>query len=160
MIECYKNGDSIQQYIDKYVNNINLKSNDELELVANNSLNELHNRYLKNVNAYDGDNIHIITTHHYIKDNYKNKLLFYSMNHPSKYLIQFICEQIINILQIQNTINYDIDILNSPKCILYKCISKNVNFNIDDYNPFLHNITNVHDIAQIYYNDYDKIGYK
>ena len=36
------------------------------------------------------------------------------MNHPTKYVIQFICEKITNILD-------------NTKCIIYKCISKNVN---------------------------------
>lgn len=91
------------------------------------------------------------------KNNYKYKLLFYSMNHPTYHVIQYICEQIINILKIDNTINYDIDLLNNPKCILYKCIKKHVKFDIEKYQSLMLNNTDIKTITQIYYNLYDKI---
>ena len=160
MIECYNNGYSIEYYINNFVNNLDLKTSEELDIIAQNSLNELNNRYLQNKEKYNGEkNIYIISTYEYIKQNYKNKLLFYSMNHPAKYVIQYICEQIINILQIENSINYNIDILNNPKCILYKCISKNVNFDIDNHNVLTLNNTNVNSITKLYYDTYTEIGF-
>lgn len=160
MINCFKNNKNIDYYLDNFVNNIDLKSSEELEELANKSLQELHNRNVKNTSLYNSDNTHIISTYQYIKENYKNKLLFYSMNHPSKYLIQYICEEIINILQIKNTINYNIDMLNNPKCILYNCISKVVNFNISDHNPVTCNLTDNYSITDLYFNTYKEIGYK
>jgi hypothetical protein len=160
MIECYNNNMSIEHYIDNYVNNLDLKTSEELETIANNSLNDLEDRYKKNKKNYGGDNIYIIPTYNYIKRSYKKKLLFYSMNHPSKYIIQYICEKIIDILQIQNTMNYDIDTLNNPKCILYKCISKVVNFDINDHNPLTLDNTDVSNITQLYYDTYKEIGFK
>jgi hypothetical protein len=159
MIECYNNN-SIEYYINNIINNVDLKSYDELELIANNSLDELYKRYINAKTNFNDKNIFVITTHDYIKLNYKNKLLFYSMNHPTKYVIQFICEQIINILQIRNTIKYNLDILNNPKCILYKCISKNVNFDINSYNALTLNLTDINKITQLYYDTYKKIGFK
>jgi hypothetical protein len=82
------------------------------------------------------------------------------MNHPTKYLIQFICEQIIDILKIKNTINYNIDALDTPKCILYKCISKNVNFNIYENKPLLKNFNNVYNITKLYYDTYNNINHE
>jgi len=82
------------------------------------------------------------------------------MNHPTKYVIQFICEKIINILQIENTLDYNIDILNNPKCILYKCIQKNVNFDINNHNALKFGITDVSKITQIYYDTYKEIKFK
>jgi hypothetical protein len=79
------------------------------------------------------------------------------MNHPAKDIIQFISEELINILKVQNTINYLIDELTNPKCILYRCIQKNVNFNIEDHLPLIDNKTNVYEIAELYYNTYEKI---
>ncbi len=160
MIECYNNEYSIEYYINNFVNNLDLKTCEELETIAENSLNNLNNRYITNKIKYNNDNIYIITIHDYIKQNYKEKLLFYSMNHPTKYVIQFVCEEIINILQIENTINYNIDILSNPKCILYKCISKIVNFNIDEHNALTQNITNNNEITQLYYNTYKTIDLK
>ena len=159
MIECYNNGFSIEYYIDNYINNIDLKNSEELEELANDSLNQLSARYINSKNKYNGDNIFLISTYEFIKNNYKDKLLFYSMNHPTKYLIQFICEKIINILKIQNTIDYDIDPLDYAKCILYKCISKNVNFNIEKYIPLTLGYNDNYNITQLYYDTYKKIGF-
>ena len=79
--------------------------------------------------------------------------------HPSKYLIQFICENIIKVLKISNTINYNIDIFNDVRCILYKCIQKKVNFNINEHTPLILNNSNIYDIVNLYYNTYKKINY-
>jgi|Laugresu1bdmlbsd_1035121.scaffolds.fasta_scaffold16006_3 hypothetical protein len=160
MIDCYNNGQSIDYYINNFVNNINLKTNSELEELAETSLNELRKRYIENVQKYTGNNIYIISTYDYIKENYKNKLLFYSMNHPTKYVIQHICEKIISILKFQTSINYSIDVLNSTKCILYACISKNVNFNINAQEVLTLNVKDVSKITQLYYDTYKEIGYK
>ena len=71
----------------------------------------------------------------------------------------------MNLLQIkiQSKINYHIDILNNhdqPLCILYKCIQKNVNFDINNCKPFLNGKTNIKDITQIYYDTYTNLGIK
>jgi len=157
MINCYKNNKDIDYYIDKIVNNIDLKSSIELDKNAINSLTELQNRYNYNKLHYANKNVYIISTYEYIKENYKNKLLFYSMNHPTKYIIQYISEEIIKILGFNNTINYDIDIFYNNNCILYKCISKVVNFDIDNCIPITCN-TYVEKITQNYYNVYKEIG--
>jgi hypothetical protein len=164
MIECYKLKLSYLYYIDNYVNNINLFSSEQLEEIANNCLDELYKRYFITINKYkNNSNIYIISTYQYISDNYKNKLLFYSMNHPSKYLLQYICEEILKILNlfkpIDYKINYDIDPLYNPKCIIYRCIQKVVNFNIDDYKPLLDNKNNVNEISKYYYDTYQNIKF-
>ena len=157
MIECYKDNKSINYYIDNYVNNEKLKTKDELETIAENSLSKLRERNANNKKKYVGNNVFIISTYEYIKNNYKDKLLFYSMNHPTKYLLQFICEEIVNILKIKNTINYEIDVLASEtKCIIYKCIQQNVNFDIKKHFPLTLQKKNVYEITELYYDTYSK----
>ncbi len=160
MIECYINNYSKKYYITHFVNNLDLKSSEELEMIAQNSLNELKNRNENNLKTYNDKNMYVIGTYEYVKNNYKDKLLFYSMNHPTKYLIQFICEKIIDILQIPNNIDYNIDLLASTKCILYKCISKNVNFNINNHGALTLGIKDIKKITELYYNKYKEIGFK
>jgi len=160
MIECYNKKHSIEYYITNFVNNLDLKSSEELETIAQNSLNELQNRNKKNKEKYSHENMYIIGTGEYIKNNYKDKLLFYSMNHPTKYVIQFICEKIVDILQIENSIDYNIDMLSATKCILYKCISKNVNFDINNHNPSTSDIQDINKITHLYYSTYKEIGFK
>jgi hypothetical protein len=169
MMECYKNRKNIQYYIDNFANNANLKSCEELEEIANNSLSELYRRYLTNKNSFENEdkNIYVITAHDYIKENYKNKLLFYSMNHPSKYTIQNVCSHLMDVFEFENNIDYMIDyegdFLNNPKCILYKCIQKNINFDIDKYNQSIdiwnNKNINIKKATELYYLEYHKLGY-
>jgi len=157
LYECYKNGNSIDYYIQNFVNNSKLKSKYELECLANNSLTELDIRYesmLLHKKYSPHKNIFCIPVTQYIRDNYKENLLFYTINHPSKILFHYICEKIVDILNIDNTIDYEIDVLNHTRCILYKCIQKIVCFNIEDYSPFLYEESNIKDIADKYYNKY------
>lgn len=159
MIKCFKDGHSVEYYIENFVNNIELKTNEELEKLAENSLNGLYNRYTITKEKYDNnDNVYVISVHDYIKQNYKNKLLFYTNNHPTKYVLQNICEKIIGICKISNTINYNADPLHYPKCIIYKCISKNVNFDISNHKSLACNKEEVDQIVQMYYETYKKIG--
>lgn len=154
MIDCYHGNKSIDYYIEHFINNTELKTEEELDKVAQDSLAELQRRTnMAQQNYGNNNNVFVIGTHDFIKQNYKDKLLFYSMNHPSKYVIQFICEQIISILQIDNTINYNSDLLNHPKCILYACIAKKVTFDINT------DIPEVEKLAQLYFNTYKEIGF-
>jgi hypothetical protein len=149
------NNISADDYINNYINNQNLFSSEELEQIANDSIYELYNRNLANIEKYKSyENIHIISCVHYIKYNYKDKLLFYSMNHPTPLIFHDLSEQIINILSLPNTIDYNSDFLDHPKCILYKCIQNVVNFNINEHLPITCGRTNSRDITELYYETY------
>lgn len=165
MMDCYKNNVSVNDYIKNYINNIDLISKEELENKAIISINELKRRYENNKIKYTGENIYFIYTGDYINDNYKEKLLFYSMNHPTFHLLKFISEQVVLILSLKN-INYKFFEIDNVKCIIYKCIQKVVKFNIDDCKFKIHNrniniIKNTtEDICNMYYDTYDQIKYK
>jgi hypothetical protein len=121
MIETYNNDMSIDYYIENYVNNMDLKTIEELNDIANCSLNILLDKYNDNIKNYKTyENVYIISTYEFIKNNYKDKLLFYSMNHPTKYVLQYISEEIIKHLEIINTINYNIDPLTSRKPVYHR----------------------------------------
>lgn len=159
MIDCYKNNVPIKQYIKDYVNNENFLSYEELELIANDNFDRLKKRSMSYIEKYSKENVLFITTYEYIYENYKDKLLFYSVNHPTKYLLQYICEMIIGHLQIENTINYELELLNNTKCILYKCIQKIVNFDINDCDFLTKNANSIYDITKLYYDTYHKINF-
>ena len=72
------------------------------------------------------------------------------MNHPTKYILEFHCEQILIYLNLQNTINYYLDVLSHPKSIIYKCVQKAVNFNIDEFKPLIQGKTSIPDIFYLY----------
>jgi hypothetical protein len=159
LLHTFKNSLSIDYYVEQYVENKNLKSKDELEDFAKKSLEELYKRYQQNIENYGMyKNVCIISTHDFIKENYTKILLFYSMNHPTKHLIQYICLEIQKQINIECAINYSADVLGgSQKSILYSCIQQMVEFNIRDYPPFCFNETTVTGIGQVYYEAYKKI---
>ena len=155
LIEYYTNGLSCEQYIKNVVNNSVFKTPSELDEIASNSIFELRRRFnLMNEDYLKNKNIQVISCVDYIQNNFKDKLLFYSMNHPTKYVIQNIAEQILVILNIPNSMLYDLDILDQTKCIIYKCIQNVVNFNIDECKSKTHHFNNSTDIVKLYYDTY------
>ena len=156
MITSYKLNLPIEKYFEYYVDNMYYKNNDDLTKIANESLDELDNRYQIMINEYVNNNSNIIPIYitDFIKNNYKEILLFYSMNHPSKYLFHFITHEIIKILNIENTIDYNIDPLDNPKCILYKCIQNSVNFDINDHQSVTLDKNGNYEITKLYFESY------
>lgn len=160
LINYYKNNLSINSYIDNIINNVNFKSKQELEIIADESIQYLIQKDKHIVDKYViNNNIHYISIANYIRNNYKKELLFFSMNHPTKKLLQPICKKILQILNIDDTINYNIDPLNSPRCILYKCIENVIDFKISNDNIILNDKTNLTDIIQLYYDTYKNIQF-
>jgi hypothetical protein len=156
MITCYKLELPIEKYFEYYVDNIYYKNNDDLDKLADESFIELDNRYKSMLDEYvnNNNNIFPIYITDFIKNNYKDRLLFYSMNHPTKFLLQLICDEIIKVLGIETNIDYDIDPLDTPKCILYKCIQNGVHFNIYDYNSLTLNKSGNYIITKLYFESY------
>lgn len=162
IIDCYLNKLSVSDYVNNYVNNVDLLTGDDLDKMANDSLNELQKRYNEACAAFSASNIFVLSIHDFVEQNYKDKLLFYSMNHPSKYLFNYLCEQILEILEISNKeqiIDYNSDPLESIKAIIYKCVQNNVNFDIEQCPISICGESDPHKIALIYYKTYDEIGY-
>ena len=156
MITSYKLKLPIEKYFEYYVDNIYYKNYDDLHKLADESFIELENRYKSMLEEYVNNNYNIIPIYitDFIKNNYKEQLLFYSMNHPTKFLLQLICEEIVKILAIETNIDYNIDPLDSPKCILYKCIQNGVHFNINDYNSLTLDKSGNYDITKLYFESY------
>lgn len=145
MMDCFDKNLDVNYYKENYVENDNLKTTNELTEIYNKTIAELKSRY-QNMLQYSKHNTHFINIIPFIENNYKDKLLFYTFNHPSKYLLQYIALEILNILNIPNTINTELDPFSYERCILYSCIQKMVNFDIRNYNPFMNNCHNIYDI--------------
>lgn len=145
IIDCNNNDKDVDYYKNVYIENNDLKSSNELSEIFDKTITELKNRY-QNMLQYRKHNTHFINVVPFIENNYKNKLLFYTFNHPTKYLLQFIALELIHILNIPDTINYDSDPFTNERGILYSCIQKMVNFNIRNYSPFMNGCSNIHDI--------------
>ena len=159
LFECYKNKLPQQYFINNYVNNPDYKSIEELVNRANDSLQELSRRETLIEEYNNIYPITIIKATEFIRNNYKKQLLFYSMNHPTKYLMQFICIKILQELEINEiNINLNVDpLFENERGIIYKCIQKVVDFNINDYTPQLSKfkVNNIKQIVKTYYDTYD-----
>ena len=162
MISYYKNGKSEEEFINEVVENENFYNKEYLEDNVNKSLNELKIRCDNNKKKFlQQRNVFILSIWEFIKDNYKNKLLFYSMNHPTNILLQFIVEQIFKIMNIRNLkreFRLEIDPLNNPKCLIYKGIQKIVNFDLNKHEPLMKNKSNLREITKLYFETYNKVN--
>jgi hypothetical protein len=155
IIKYYNNNEKIESVFENCIDNENLKSKEELESIADQSIKELISREIEMLKYKDIRDCSIITISNFIKKNYKKKLLFYSMNHPSKHVFRHIVDKIKKILNIDA--NHKIDPLrDNYRGILYRCIQKVVEFNIEDEEPKLLDINDPRMIVEQYYKTYDE----
>lgn len=152
IIDCFDKGLSQQYFIDNFVNNENLKSHEELEKIASESIKRLEERHKSAVEKYN-PTIYISTAP-YIKENYKDKLLSYVGGHPSKHILQYVAHEVIHFLKLKNTIKYNVDPLAIPCHIIYKCVQKAVNFDISKYVPIVAGISGMENVVDMYYKCY------
>lgn len=159
----YKSLDIITDKFKEIVNNIDLHNEEYCNNIFTNSINELIKRekeYLSFIPEEKKNNTSIINSSTYILKNYKKQLLFYSINHPTKYLFHYICDQIFNMLQISlNTYPDIIDpLIHNNVPILYNFLSKNVDFDISTI-PIIINgkQISIDEFVKIYYDVYSKL---
>jgi hypothetical protein len=166
MIDYYKQKKSINEYISDIVNNIDLVEKEELIKIAQNNIEELVKRYqeIKNklIDQMKIPNTFVLNVHDFIEKNYKNQLLFYSINHPSKFVFHHLVNQILDLLQDQMSkdsynINYNLDPLVSYKSILYRSLSKVVDFDLDQHKCWILNTNDIEKIIKSYYDTYEKM---
>ena len=140
-----------------YIQNKNFKSSEDLTLLAQNSIKELRTREnLMDDYSLINPNISAIKCSDFISKKYKDCLLFYSMNHPTSNLIQFVAENIKNILQ-TGDVSYTYDeLFNSERCILYSCIGNCVTFDVTQHVPNLskYNLCDIQSIVNKYIDCY------
>jgi len=147
---CITNNYNFDYYNNNYIENKELKTLYELKANYNKNINELKKRY-EHMFEFIKPYTFFINVVPFIEKNYKDVLLFYTFNHPTKYLLQFLAEEIIEILKIPNTIDYELDPFSNFKPILYSCIQKAVNFDIKQYKPLINNETNLFNIYNLYF---------
>ena len=161
----YKHGNitekEIKEIFTKHFEDINYISKEKLEESIEEGIVELQKREDKYINEKykmnrDYSFIRIST---FIKNNYKKKLLFYSMNHPSIHLFTYICNEILSILDMDYCVNKfsKLDLLDNVRVPLYKCIKNVVNFDVDKHAFLINNKQNVNDLVKMYIEEYKNI---
>ena len=163
LIDYYKEGRTPAAFITEVVENEGLMSKEELLAKAEESIGELRKRDEDARNRYGAwDNVHYVSIADFVERNYRERLLFYSFNHPTKHLLQFIADQIIRIAAVRGlTIDHDLDPLAEPtRCTLYKCIQPAVNFRISDCSIRTLDARDPLAVVRLYYAAYDKVGFR
>lgn len=146
----YTNNEIIERYkniieSDDFITENMLKNNFEKCMKRIEEREEKYNKYVL-------EDTEIIYSHEFIKNNYNNILLFYTINHPSKYIFHYLSDKILKYLEIElEEYPEELDPFNTLILPIYKSLLKNMNFSfVND------NITN--DIYNKYIEVYKKIS--
>ena len=161
--KTYSSFDIILEKFKETVNNKSIIDKTDLEKKANESINELKNReteYPSFIPENCKSRTSIINSSDFIINTYKQKLLFYSMNHPTKHLFHYICDSILTIIDIplcEYTSSIDPLIYNNVP-ILYKALESCINFDISSIPIVLNGkAVSIEEFVKIYYNIYSKL---
>lgn len=102
------------------------------------NINNLKEREIKYIN-YCTEDTHIINSSSFIMDYFDKILLFYTINHPSKYLFYYISNSCLIYLNIPlETYHEDIDPLKALIMPVYICLQKSLKFDFSYYLNFRH----------------------
>jgi hypothetical protein len=84
-----------------HLNSSDSDANDEHDdIVRNNSINDLRTKENEAIRKYKPQNF--IRISNFIKDNYKIYNLMYSLNHPSKYVYEFLTNRVLSICDVKH----------------------------------------------------------
>lgn len=158
-----RNKKTINQLLNEVINNDNFYSTNYLESIVQNSLKELRKRETEIMDMMSIRKYEYIIVSDYIETYFRNTLLFYTINHPTKKLIQYVAKEIHTKLKkanaikiVYSNINNDIDPLTRPQCILYKSIQKIVKFDINNHEPSIDKHMGINRFVELCYNEYKK----
>jgi hypothetical protein len=131
------NEEIIEKYMNIFNNEIfinNSMCNDNLTLALKNIENREYN-----FKDYIVNNTKCIYSYDFIKNNYQHNLLFYSVNHPSKYLLSYLSNEILKYLNIDiEEYSNNIDPFNNLIIPIYSCLNNMLKFNINEYNNMIY----------------------
>lgn len=120
----------------KKIENKYLYTTEYLENNIDKNIQELARR---EINMKSLTNTYIIEISNFIKDNFRKQLLFYSFNHPTKYLLCYITREVLKILNISGDFNINHDPFVSPKSPIYNTVFNNL---VLEFNPCNYYFTN------------------
>lgn len=151
----------ITNIIDKYSNIVSCNNESDDEYLNNLFYKNISTLIKRENNYYEYkflENIHFIYSSQFITDKYKDKLLFYTINHPTKYLFQYISSSILDILKIKiEEYPENIDPLKSLIMPVYSTLQKKVYFPVNKFQNFQHYdmIFNTTNIVKQYIEEYE-----
>lgn len=157
LIKYHINNKDIHSFQDEVVNNPDYIETRELLDHISGTIQLLKDREDIAVSDYPG--AIPITISQYIKNNWRDKLLFYSINHPTNYIYNYILSQLVELELVDNykpfyegdgIINIQVT---DTRSLMYSSVKQQLNFDIKNYQPCLHTnkvIGNVNIIKSYY----------
>lgn len=159
MIKYFLENKSQEQFIEDIVNNENFMSTEEIDDFANSLLDRIEESESNSKNRFPS--IHLIRCANYIKKEWKNKLLFYAINHGTKYMYQYVVENINFLLNGKLNINYEIDSHYNPtRHVVYSCLNKVLNFEIPSDSGLPSGVVGNRNVVDKYFTTYHKNNIK
>jgi len=153
MIKYFLKNKSQKQFMDEIVNNENFMSTEEMDDFANSLLGRMEESESKSKARFPS--IQLIRCADYIKKEWKNKLLFHASNHGTKYMYQYVAENINFLLDGRLNINYEIECHRRPiRNIIYSCFSKVLNFEIPSDSRLPSGAVGVENVVSEYFRSY------
>lgn len=151
---------SNEEIIEKYMNIFNNEifiNNSMINDILTLSLQHIEEREIIFKN-YIVNNTKCIYSYDFIKNNYQEHLLFYSVNHPSKYLLSYLSDEILKYLNIDIEKYPDnLDPFNNLIIPIYNCLNHIVKFDISKYNNMIYDNELYNKYLDIYRNIPDNI---
>jgi hypothetical protein len=133
--------------------NTSFKTEKDLIELEDYCFNELNKRYEQlniYVNFYKNRQIKIINIIPFIKQNFKHTLLFYSINHPTLYLLTFAINEINKEIGGVLDLNNNKDYFSYYKGIIYSCLQKQLTFDISKCPIKINNCTSIPEFIENY----------
>lgn len=143
--------------------NPSFKTQSELIDIAQSEIAELRKRETAIQDAYKDARgvIGFVPISDFIADNFRDRLLMYTMNHPSKFILQHVSRKILTLLQLPVHINESIDpLFTSDRCMIYECVKRMLNCSTDEYESRIARLRIHGDPAVVseYYQSYSSYG--
>jgi hypothetical protein len=151
--ETLNNEEIYNKYLELF-NNSDFLNSMIIENNLNKSIEEIIRRE-KNNCKYTAD--YVISCSNFIINNYANIYLFYTVNHPTKYMFYYVADEVLRFLGIGlEKYDEEIDPLNIIILPIYEGLQSNLNFKISDFNGLLNNF----ELFNKYLNIYKEINNK
>lgn len=159
VVDAYRAGLTITDCIDKIIDNMYWLGAARLNEIFNNDIMQLNIRKMRALEIIgDTNNVHIIDITDFILAHYRTDLLFFTVNHPTNVLLEYISEQVCRIMQIDFARNLAREMIDDIQGILYTCLNQITLFDVRHKTFKLLDKACIKDIVQAYYECYDQLN--
>ena len=121
--------------LDEFAKKINSLDFYDWNSTYNNTMQSLNKLRQREVNDHPG---YYICVADFIQQNFQEQLLFWTVNHPTKYLLQFVAKQVFNHLQIWISFDDRIDPLSGEDVFpIYNSVARNHELKFDHIRHYI-----------------------